>query len=262
MKKGFSILVLPSRDTRIRRFVFTQRSVRVLFGGAVVVLGLGAWLLGDYLWMKFQDRDLRQLQLKAQSQKQQLSLLQEQAKNIQALLAEWSGTREKIQTALPPAKKGSVNGHPVIAGLEESLNSVQGELEQLIASIPSSWPAKGRVTSGVGKRVSPWTGKVEFHSGLDIPKPIGTPVYAPGQAVVEMAGESDGNGRTVILNHGQGLTTQYAHLSKIQVNKGEQVRKGQQIAEVGNTGKSTSSHLHYEVRVNGVPIDPRRGLIK
>jgi murein DD-endopeptidase MepM/ murein hydrolase activator NlpD len=120
----------------------------------------------------------------------------------------------------------------------------------------------GKITSGVGDRVSPMTGRIEFHSGLDIPNPTGTPVYAPGNGTVEAAGEMNGNGRTVVLNHGQGITTQYLHLSKINVNPGEQVRKGQQIAEVGSTGQSTSPHLHYEVRVNGVPIDPRRSLLK
>ncbi|MCH8056136.1 MAG: M23 family metallopeptidase [Deltaproteobacteria bacterium] len=111
-------------------------------------------------------------------------------------------------------------------------------------------------------RRDPWTGKPEFHSGLDIPKPIGTPVYAPGDGVVDTVKRSKVNGRTLGLNHGQGITTRYAHLSKIQVKKGDRVRKGQQIAIVGNTGKSTNPHLHYEVRINGVPIDPRRKLIK
>ncbi|HEY3303317.1 MAG TPA: M23 family metallopeptidase, partial [Candidatus Binatia bacterium] len=146
--------------------------------------------------------------------------------------------------------------------MQQSLSSLQSELEKMIAAIPTEWPATGRVTSGVGDRVSPLTGRIEFHSGIDIPNPIGTPVYAAGNATVETTGEMNGNGRTVVLNHGQGITTQYLHLSKIHVKQGQQVRKGQQIAEVGNTGHSTSPHLHYEVRVNGVPIDPRRGLLK
>jgi len=79
---------------------------------------------------------------------------------------------------------------------------------------------------------------------------------------VERAGSRDGNGKMVVLNHGEGITTLYAHLSTIHVKEGEPVSKGQVIANVGNTGKSTSPHLHYEVRVKGVPIDPRRNLIQ
>ncbi len=128
----------------------------------------------------------------------------------------------------------------------------------MIASLPSDWPVEGGVVSGVGMRRSPWTGKMEHHAGLDIPKPMGTPVHASGDAIVESI---DGKRGTIVLNHGQEIKTQYAHLSEIFVNEGERVRKGQPIAHVGNTGKSTGPHLHYEVRVGGVAIDPRQSLI-
>jgi murein DD-endopeptidase MepM/ murein hydrolase activator NlpD len=110
-------------------------------------------------------------------------------------------------------------------------------------------------------RLSPWSGEMEFHSGLDIPKPIGTAVHAAGNAVVESIAQGGGKGGTVVLDHGQEIKTQYAHLSKILVNKGDRVQKGQPIGQVGNTGKSTGPHLHYEVRVKGIPIDPRQGVI-
>jgi len=114
------------------------------------------------------------------------------------------------------------------------------------------------VTSGVGIRPSPLTGEPEYHSGLDIPKPMGTAVHAPGDAIVESIDSKLG---TIVLNHGQEIKTQYSHLSKILVSPKARVRKGQLIAEVGNTGKSTGPHLHYEVRVAGVAIDPRQRLI-
>jgi murein DD-endopeptidase MepM/ murein hydrolase activator NlpD len=93
---------------------------------------------------------------------------------------------------------------------------------------------------------------------LDIPNPIGTPVHASGDAIVESI---DGQRGTVILNHGQQIKTHYSHLSKILVSPGERVRKGKLIAEVGNRGKSTGPHLHYEVRIAGLAIDPRRFLL-
>lgn len=262
MDRRYSILILPWRGTQMRRLVLSQKSIRYLLVGAVVLLAISGWLFGDYLWMKLQKKEVRELRAEAQAQREQLSLLQEQTKNIQVLLASWKGLQEKVQASLPPQQRLSNNGHKAVEELEKSLASLQSELERLIASIPTGWPADGRVTSGVGTRASPWTGKPEFHSGLDIPNPAGTPVYAPGDGLVESVGQSNGNGRSVVLNHGQGITTQYAHLSKAHVKKGDLVRKGQRIADVGNTGKSTSPHLHYEVRVNGVPIDPRPSLMK
>jgi len=118
----------------------------------------------------------------------------------------------------------------------------------------------GKWSGGFGSRDAAfsWTGQMEYHAGVDIPKPMGTPVQASGDAVVESV---DGKLGKIVLNHGQEIKTQYAHLSKIFVNEGERVRKGQPIAAVGNTGKSTGPHLHYEVRVTGVAIDPRKSLI-
>lgn len=245
----------------MRRLVFSQKSLCYLLAGAAILLGLGGWLFGDYLWMKYQRKKVKQLRVEVKAQRQQLSSLQERTKDIQILLANWKGLQEKVQASLPSQRQSSANGDYAVKELENSLALLQREIELRIASIPSGWPVNGRVTSGVGSRLSPWTGKPEFHSGLDIPNPLGTPVYAPGDGIVDFVGESNGNGRGLVLNHGQGITTLYAHLSKSHVKKGDRVRKGQQIADVGNTGMSTSPHLHYEVRVNGVPIDPRRNLI-
>jgi murein DD-endopeptidase MepM/ murein hydrolase activator NlpD len=165
--------------------------------------------------------------------------------------------RERVQASLPERKKITVAGRQEGEELQEILVTLQGDLKRMIAALPSEWPVKGQVTSGVGMRPSPWTGQMEYHAGLDIPKPIGTPVHASGNAVVESIDTKLG---TIVLNHGQEIKTQYAHLSKILVGPREHVSKGQPIAEVGNTGKSTGPHLHYEVRVAGVAIDPRQFL--
>jgi len=262
MDKSYSILILPGRGTRMRRLVLSQKSIRYLISAGVLLLAIGGWLSGDYLWMKVQKRGLKELRMEALAQREQLSVLQEQTKNLQGLLANWKGLQERIQSSLPSQNRKPINSPLAIAELERSLVSLQKELDRLIASVPSSMPAEGRVTSGVGVRPSPWTGKPEFHSGLDIPKPVGTSVYATADGVVESAGIFNGNGQTVVLDHGQGITTRYMHLSKIQIKNGDRVRKGEQIAESGNTGRTTSPHLHYEVRINGVPIDPRTKLIK
>ena len=170
--------------------------------------------------------------------------------------------RKKIQASALREHESSLTGPELVDELETSLASLQGELETLIVSIPTEWPTKGWVSSGFGKRRSPWTGKTAFHDGIDMANRRGTPVIAPGDAVVEYAGKNGGYGRTIVLNHGQGIITRYAHLSKIYVKKGDRVRKNQKIANMGNTGKSTNSHLHYMVQINGIAIDPLRYLLK
>ena len=114
-----------------------------------------------------------------------------------------------------------------------------------------------RVASGYGMRIDPVYHVRRFHQGMDFTAPTGTEVFATGNAKVEFAGWKQGYGNTVILDHGYGYKTLYAHLYKTLVRKGQKVRRSDVIALVGNTGKSTGPHLHYEVRLNGKPIDPR-----
>ena len=114
-----------------------------------------------------------------------------------------------------------------------------------------------RVASGYGMRIDPVYHVRKFHQGMDFTAPTGTEVFATGNAKVKFAGWKQGYGNTVILDHGYGYETLYAHLYKALVRKGQKVRRSDIIALVGNTGKSTGPHLHYEVRLNGKPVDPR-----
>ena len=128
-------------------------------------------------------------------------------------------------------------------------------------NIPSIQPVMNkdlkRVASGYGMRIDPVYHVRRFHQGMDFTAPTGTEVFATGNAKVEFAGWKQGYGNTVILDHGYGYKTLYAHLYKILVRKGQRVRRSDVIALVGNTGKSTGPHLHYEVRLNGRAVDPR-----
>jgi murein DD-endopeptidase MepM/ murein hydrolase activator NlpD len=118
------------------------------------------------------------------------------------------------------------------------------------------WPAAGPVTSGFGWRTHPISGTRRFHAGIDIGAPAGAPVRAAGAGVVAAAGWRGGYGLTVEVDHGEGVTTLYAHLSSIAVRPGEPVATGQQLGAVGSTGASTGPHLHFEVRVQDSPVDP------
>jgi murein DD-endopeptidase MepM/ murein hydrolase activator NlpD len=254
LNSPYSILVL--RGAQIRRLVVSQKRLRELLLAFFTLMSICGLLLSEYL--EAERQRVEEVSASSRAQREKLSVLHDRAAEVEKVLARWRGLRERIQASLPERKRASAMGRQEGEELQQILAALQGELKRMIAALPSDWPVKGQVTSGIGMRPSPVTGEMEYHAGLDIPKPIGTPVHASGDAVVQSIDEQLG---TIVLNHGQEITTQYAHLSKILVRRGDPVRKGQRIAEVGNKGKSTGPHLHYEVRLAGVAIDPRQSLI-
>ena len=133
--------------------------------------------------------------------------------------------------------------------------------EDLIASIPAIQPVSNkdlrRIGSYFGYRTDPFYKVAKFHEGIDFTAPIGTEIYATGDGVVKIIESSRGGyGNMIVISHGFGYETAYAHMSKMNIKQGQKVKRGQVIGFVGNTGKSTAPHLHYEVRKNGTPIDP------
>ncbi len=133
-------------------------------------------------------------------------------------------------------------------------------LDQL-AHTPSIWPVKGFISSGFGARQDPLDGEPEIHEGIDIAAPYGSPVEAPAEGLVIAAGWMNGYGNCIEISHGNGLVTRYGHLSKILVKPGQTVKRWQKIGLVGSTGHSTGPHLHYEIRRNDRPINPKRFLL-
>jgi murein DD-endopeptidase MepM/ murein hydrolase activator NlpD len=128
--------------------------------------------------------------------------------------------------------------------------------KSFLAALPTRRPAIGYFTSGFGVRRSPYGGKYKMHEGLDIANRPGTLIRAPADGVVIFSDSKAGYGQTVILDHGYGLETWYGHTRKSLVTRGQKVRRGDQLALLGNSGRSTGPHVHYEVRVNGTPVDP------
>jgi murein DD-endopeptidase MepM/ murein hydrolase activator NlpD len=146
------------------------------------------------------------------------------------------------------------------ARFSELKRFLENKRHRLLAT-PSIWPVRGWVTAGFGYRRSPFTGAKQLHEGLDIATPLGTPVVSPGEGTVLFSGHMPGWGNVLVLNHGYGFRTFYAHNSRNLVSPGQKVRRGEVIAYVGSTGQSTGPHLHYEVLVNGVPRDPLNYII-
>ena len=148
----------------------------------------------------------------------------------------------------------------VARALEGGLTpSFAGDWTQL-ADAPSMWPVEGRVGSSFGEREDPFNGEGKFHSGIDIEAPYGTPVRAAADGEVSGASMGAGYGREVVLNHGHDVLTVYGHLSSIAVLTGQHVIRGQVIGYVGQSGRATGPHLHYEVRVHNVPVNPHKYL--
>lgn len=148
---------------------------------------------------------------------------------------------------------------------EQSLQELQAyfqDQKSLLASTPSIWPARGWVTSDFGQRLDPYTAERVMHQGLDIAAPHGKEVFAPSDGTVVFAGLEGGYGNVIVIDHGYGIKTRYGHLSRLMVKAGDHIKRGSLIAAVGNTGRSTGPHLHYEVRVNGIPQNPRKFILE
>jgi murein DD-endopeptidase MepM/ murein hydrolase activator NlpD len=212
---------------------------------------------------------------------------QKQLAHIQNLTADASERTQSIEEVLqntgfkvPDAKElaaaqsedDSAIGGPYVAPettdeFENSLASLDVALDQLdrvktfARKLPFANPAPGhQITSLFGNRIDPFFGKLAMHPGIDFREPIGTKVHTTGDGIVTYAGASNGYGNLVEIDHGNGISTRYGHLSKILVKKGDKVKEGDLIALSGSTGRSTGPHLHYEVRRNNQAVDPLRFL--
>ncbi len=137
-----------------------------------------------------------------------------------------------------------------------SLWEALSERQSLLNATPSMKPAKGWFTSRFGYRIDPFNNKAVMHAGLDIAGPPGTPVYAPADGVVSYVGFEAGYGKLVSIDHGYGVVTRYGHNSRVFVELGQKVKRHDVISAIGSTGRSSGPHVHYEVRVHGVPVDP------
>jgi len=142
----------------------------------------------------------------------------------------------------------------------QSFSEIQDKIlddEERLHHIPSVIPIhEGRLTDDFGYRRDPFTKRMAFHHGADFSAPRGTPVFATADGVVKRVYKAPGYGNMVEVDHGMGYSTVYGHLKKATVRRGQQVKRGEQVAEVGNTGRSTAPHLHYEVRIEGTAVDP------
>ena len=287
--KRFTILVIPEGSHQVRRFG-VRLSVLKRIAAAAVVLALGlAGLITDYVLTNLDQNELERLQVENLSQREELHRLVVKLEDLRqeiVVLAQ-NDAKVRVMAKLSAPKSDSMVGVGGPATQEdvnrefsdiqqridevrrqidlrrESQEEIQGILNDqrsLLAAKPGGWPVKGWLTSSFGMRRDPFNGRRKMHEGLDIAARTGTSVTATADGIVSSVKTEPGYGKVVILDHGYGYRTIYGHNSRYYVKVGQRVRRGERIAAVGNTGRSTGSHVHYEIRLNGVPVNPRKYL--
>ncbi len=299
-KRFYTIFIVPDAAGKFRRLVvprFLPATGIILI--SLLVLGF-AYLMHDYLELKTEYRNISKLTGERLAHQSKVSELKKQVYELQEKLARLSEFGRKLRNIAAPEKveemdKGAVGGPDnkkpqgsadVLEKEKQSLlDSLDRELTILstrvsyqeenfkelidlfskrvdvILATPSIWPVHGWVSSGFGYRHSPFTGRRQFHEGIDIATSFGSTVRASAAGVVSFAARKKGYGRLVVIDHGNGFITKYAHNSKILVKKRQKVKRGDVIAKVGDSGLTTGPHLHYEVELNGKMVNPLKYII-
>jgi murein DD-endopeptidase MepM/ murein hydrolase activator NlpD len=287
-KKHLSLIVVPHTKTTTKTLSFSRRTVKLAGWSAAIA---GVLLLGvtaDYVRIQLSSRSYGAL--KAENKAQSDSIREYQAKlgvletrvkgfdeyvrklNLMAGITTDQKLKEFNVGDYPREEDSSLAGSQVqpsgnqIRDLQSKTEDIQKNLDTLttffesntsfLAAQPSIWPTNGWTSSGFGYRTDRFTQKWTFHYGLDIVATMGNPVVAPAEGFVAETNRSGLLGNSIVLSHGGGLTTLYGHLSKIGVRVGQKVKRGDLLGNVGSTGRSTGPHLHYEVRINGKPVNP------
>jgi murein DD-endopeptidase MepM/ murein hydrolase activator NlpD len=267
------IVARTSRSrSRIRRISIHKRWVKLLTYLCMALMC--ASLYGFYgltqhvfhLRVEQENDLLRAENLKQREQLSSLSQRVEAVEDASRRLVEMSGVSSELQgtprgaggPALPLESASTPNAIRYKTDyLEQALRAYESLLRER-STVPSLMPVSGTMESGFGGRRNPFGGSsFEFHTGQDIEALMGEPVIAAASGTVIYAGWMNGYGQLVVIDHGAGLTSRYGHLSKIDASVGQSILRGQLLGHVGSTGRSTGPHLHYEVRINDKPVDPR-----
>lgn len=295
-KEYFTFMFVPGPNARVRTLSVSKSGLKTALLSLLAVVLFSLYLVYEYNDVKDKVWELQSMreelmQQKAQVQgfalnmldyKRQMFLLRDLDTKLRRVVS--LGPRDRAQQALGiggPDELGLQNlttmgekkQEEAIKEMHHELTQLKGaasrqeaslqilmeyfeDKRSLYASTPSVWPVRGWITSPFGNRVSPFSGINKFHEGLDIAAQTGTPIMAPADGVVVKAGFSTGYGNMVELSHGYGIKTLFAHNSRLSVKAGQRIKRGDVICYVGDSGSSTGPHLHYEVRLNNLPVNP------
>ena len=290
----YTFIVVPNASSRLHKLRLPVQLLYVLAAIGIIssflVVGLGfsyakmAFRVADYNQLQSENIDLKvqkkNLEVSAVKLGSKLTELETLSLRLSSLFDSDTWTR-RIKVSLPAVGGSKVDyptadllGSPGLktdmdlmkdrtSDLENQLRLLEQVAEKrttVLRFTPTIWPLRGHITSHYGNRLDPFNGDAELHLGLDISGIYGSPVHAPADGVVIYAARKAAYGNLVIIDHGNGLTTRHGHLSRFNVRVGQRVRKNDVVAFVGTTGRSTAPHLHYEVRQNDHPVNPRNYL--
>jgi len=280
----YTLIVVPHAKARFRQIRVPVRLAKWTLTMVGAVGFTVAGVLVHYARITAEIHDLRRLRTensellsKTRSYEENAGKLQAKVQQLQTMVTKL-GVMAGLEHSLPEAGSAGVGGAigtesqaPVLApralaAIDESLTTLTRRSAQLeefyrdqtlvLASTPSIWPVRGYLSAAFGNRKDPFTGQRDFHSGIDISTPIGTRIFAPADGVVLSAAVQGAYGNSIVIDHGYGVVTRYGHLDAYAVRAGQRVRRGDLVAFVGNTGRSTGPHLHYEVWVRDQAQNP------
>lgn len=298
-KSFYTLLILPKKDSSAKKIGVSGALLKgasiFIMGLFLVVM----YVFYDYIHIRRDQAELKRLRVQTTEQRKQIDGLVAKVDQFAVRMEELRQVDKKIRIMAnlvvgkdkdqllgiggPMSEetrlrsKMDADDKAMITGIdrqvdrlmedvvsrEQSFTDLLAHLQEkksILDATPSMWPVTGWVTSEFGRRKSPFGGGREFHKGIDIATRFGKPIHAPADGIIEEVVFKNDIGRMVRINHGHGFSTFYGHLSKAAVHVGQRVRRGDRIGYVGNTGRSTGSHLHYTVMMNGVPVNPRKYL--
>lgn len=285
--KFFTLMILPHDTSNVKKIQLNSNWFRVFAIISIIFWVSSLFMFFNYFSLKNRVAYLEDVEKKAIKQKLEMENLNSKIQFLETQLARLQNmdlkVREMVNLEVNSSGATFAGGNSNIKSddmakvmlekaenLEKEIKIREKSMSELIEYLedrrslfmatPSLWPARGFITSDFGWRRDPITGVTEFHEGIDISSPYGTKVVAAAEGVVIESGSDAGYGKVVVIDHGYGIVTRYAHLSASYVPVGKKVKKGEVIGAVGNSGKSTGPHVHYEVRIDGVPINPLKYL--
>lgn len=295
----FTLMIIPRRKSAVKKISLSSSLVRGLFIGSFAAVLMTLYFIYDYASIqrdkaelarlrtqtKEQSRQIHDLALKIDEFSDRMESFKQLDKKVRILSSYQTGRDKKLPLGIGGSSGDNTKLKDLIdqdhnkliiemrkgvarlnedAGIREKsfteLLSFLREQKSLLASTPMTWPVKGWVTSEFGYRESPFSSGSEFHKGLDIATRMGKEVVATAEGLVIEAGFQTDDGNNVKIDHGHGFSTAYAHLARMAVNPGIRVKRGTVIGYVGDSGRSTGSHLHYTVYYKRIPVNPRRYL--
>lgn len=296
-KDYFNILIFGQKSSRSRHLRIRKKNFKIALYLIAFIFLSTTFFFCDYIQVKKKAFELSRLRQETQAQKSQIQFFSARIEDMEKQLSKLkdfdrkiriianlekgqeatpfmgmggpspSDIREKLKTekndkGLVQQMKTDIERlHSEAISREESLSELEKQLQnkkEMLVHTPSIWPSQGWVTSGFGFRTNPFTNLVQMHEGIDISNRIGTVVTAPADGIISDIGNDWAHGKILVISHGFGMTTRYSHLDKVFARVGQKVRRGDKIAELGVSGKTTGPHLHYEIRFGGIPVNPMR----